>query len=397
MEQAVQKQLARKDIERIVKLDTQMDYFNAAAVEQYYRQIAEKGILVTLIGKKYMGQLKQVINGSIDWHKCLFCGSTTQGNTMICPACKAKLAGQPAVFCRNCGKQMPAGSDSCPVCGKMKGEGYGYCMHCGKKVPLPDMDFMADFVKQKSKGIAGQTAKMAKENAKKMAEQGSRLRHGKQPKQSAKRMITAIVMLLAVLAAVGLLIKIGQQMIAGVLAFCAVFFLCRLIYKAVKKEPWKRAAVFFAVFLLLAGAADALGGSGRVGGDAVLDYIGAKESAVYKVYGKDGFYSDGICMINDRNNTSGLPHIAMDGGKVIGCRLTAGMDESLHVGGVHIGDDVEQIESCMKKLHAEEKEHNLSEKDGRLYGTVVYTCRHHGKDVTIMIIVNDSAVGEIYF
>lgn len=55
MEQAVQKQLARKDIERIAKLDTQMDYFNAAAVEQYYRQIAEKGILVTPIGKNIWG------------------------------------------------------------------------------------------------------------------------------------------------------------------------------------------------------------------------------------------------------------------------------------------------------------------------------------------------------
>lgn len=168
MDQAVQKELLRKDIERIAKLDTQMDYLQVEAVEQYYRQIEEKGILVTPIGKKYMGQLKQVIDGSADWHKCLFCGSATQGNTMICPVCKAKLAKQPAVFCRNCGKQMPAGSDSCPVCGKTKGEGYRYCKHCGKEVPLPDMDFMADFVKQKSKGFAGQTAKIAKENAKKM-------------------------------------------------------------------------------------------------------------------------------------------------------------------------------------------------------------------------------------
>lgn len=390
MDTVGQKELVRKDIERIARLDVQIDYSQAAVVEQYYRQITQKGILTTPAGKKYMGRLKQVIDGNADWHKCLFCNSITHGNTMICPTCKTKLAKQPASFCRNCGKQMPTGSHACPACGKT--EGYRYCAHCGKEVPLPDLDFLTNYMKQKSKNFAGQTAKMAKESTQNMAKQGKKLKQ----KQGAKNIIAAAIAF-AVLAVVGTLIKTMLPIITGVLVFCTALSFGSLIYKIVKKEPRKRAAAIFVVFLLLSGAANALGGAGSVGGNNVLDYIGAKESAVYKVYGKDGFYSDGICTVNERNNTSGLPHISIDDGKVVGCKLVAGMDSALHVGGLHIGDDREQIEPCMKKLHADKTEDNLAQRNGAWYGVVAYTCRYHGTDIVITIIVSDSVVNQIYF
>ena len=388
-----QKELARKDIERIAKLDAQIDYSQAAVVEQYYKQITQKGILTTPVGKKYMERLKLVVDSGADWHKCLFCGSRTQGNTMICPACKAKLAKQPARFCRSCGKQMPAGSSVCPACGKKDGEGYQYCAHCGKEVPLPDLDFLSDYMKRRSKDFAGQTAKIARKSTKNMAKQGRKLNQ----KQGAKNIVAITAIAFAILAVVGALLKIGQQIITTVLVFCAFLSLGRLIYKAVKKEPWKRAAAIFVVSLLLLGAADALGGAGSVGGNNVLDYIGAKESAVYKVYGKDGFYSDGICTVNERNNTSGLPHIFIDDGEVVGCKLVAGMDAALHVSGLHIGDNKEQIEPCMKQLHADKTEDNLSQANGSWHGTVTYTCRYHKKNVTITIVVSNSVVNQISF
>lgn len=393
MDTVGQKELARKDIERIAKLDMQMDYSQAAVVEQYYRQIAKKGILTTPVGKKYMGRLKQIIDGSADWHKCLFCDSRTQGSTMICPACQAKLAKQLARFCRSCGKQMPAGSGTCPMCGKAEGEGYRYCAHCGKEVPLPDIDFISNYMKQKSRDFAGQTAEKARESTRFMAKEGRKIKQ----KQGAKSIVAIVGIVFAVLAAVGALIKIGQQIITGVLVFCTAISLGRLIYKAVKKEPWKRAAAIFVVFLLLLGAADTFGNAGSVGGDNVLDYIGAKESAVYKVYGKDGFYDDGICTVNERNNTSGLPHIMIDDGEVVGCVLVAGMNADLHVSGLHIGDNMDRIEPCMKKLHADKTEDNLSQENGAWHGLVAYTCRYHRKDVTITILVSNSVVSKIGF
>lgn len=393
MDTVSQKELARKDIERIAKLDAQIDYSQVAVVEQYYRQISQKGILTTPIGKKYMERLKQVIGGSADWYKCLFCNSRTGGSTMICPVCQAKLSKQPAKFCRSCGAQMPIGSGACPVCGKTEKEGYQYCAHCGKEVPLPDLDFLSNYMKQKSMDFTVQTAKKARKSAQNMAKQGGKFKQ----KQGAKSIAGKAAMAFAVLAAVGTLVKFGQQIITGVLIFCAAISLGRLIYKAVKKEPWKKPAMLFMVFLLLTGAADTFGNAGSVGGDNVLDYIGAKESAVYKVYGKDGFYSDGICMVNERSNTSGLPHISIDDGKVVGCKLVRGMDAALHVSGLHIGDTKDQIEPCMKKLHADQTEDNLSQANGGWHGVLTYTCRYHRKDVTITIVVSNSVVSEIYF
>lgn len=157
------KDLIKKDLAMILKLDAQIDYSRKGVVEKYYKDIAEKNLLTTPHGKRYVKRLEQIINGDTTNDKCVFCNSQTHGDTAICPSCMAKLKPPTAVYCRSCGSKMPADSASCPACGKGKDEGYKYCAHCGKEVPMPNMEALADNVKNKSKELAEQAAKITRE------------------------------------------------------------------------------------------------------------------------------------------------------------------------------------------------------------------------------------------
>ena len=122
----------------------------------------------------------------------------------------------------------------------------------------------------------------------------------------------------------------------------------------------------------------------------MLDYIGADEKEVYKVYDKADFYSyfDTI-LINDEKNRSGLPNISISlpDKKVSSCTLESGMNTSLHVGGLHIGDDVNKIENILLG------EQQVS--GGHSYGGYSYSCKYKGKDVDLTITSQDGMITKI--
>lgn len=297
------KELARKDLAIILKLNTLIDYSQKPVVEKYYRQITQNELLTTPIGKEYRARLEQIINGGSVSHKCLFCDAETPSNTMICPACMTKSKKPSAVYCKNCGSKMNAGSTACPTCGKNRDAA----------------DCRAGSENRKAKG---------------------------------------------------------------------------------KKHLKRNLVIAFAVFFLLAGIAGALDGSGSVD-DNVLDYIGTKESAVYQTYDKNDFYAEefGGWTENERTNKSGLPHIQLYGGKVVTVILESGMNSDFNVSGLHIGDNVNQVEVCMKKLKASAINEQLWEYNNEqlqgLYGSLTYSFQYDGKDMNITIKITGSTVERI--
>ena len=73
------------------------------------------------------------------------------------------------------------------------------------------------------------------------------------------------------------------------------------------------------------------------------------------------------------------------------------MNTSLHVGGLHIGDDVNKIESCVKKLKAGDNillgEQQVS--GGHSSGGYSYSCKYTGKDVDLTITSQDGMITKI--
>ncbi len=202
-----------------------------------------------------------------------------------------------------------------------------------------------------------------------------------------------MVLLICVVAFIALFIHemIGFDMVFEI---CALIALAILIYKAVKKKPKKNAAVALIAFTVLSGIFGAMTGSGRVP-DNVLDYIGTKEQAVYKTYDKSDFYDDGFGMLdNESNNHSGLPHISIANGKVESVTLDSGMNTAFNVEGLRIGDNVNQLETCMEKLNADI---NASTQYNTEYasGVAVYDFQYKGKSMQAMIKINTGIVERI--
>lgn len=396
------KELIRKDLTIILKLDSQIDYSQKMIVEKYYKDIMAKGLFTTPLGQRYMRRLEQIINGEASYSKCLFCNSQTQGNTVICPACMDKFKKPSVVYCRSCGNKINSDDMICPVCGKNKEEGYKYCAHCGNAVPMPDIEAFTNNAKNKSREIAEQAARIARENVQTIAEKGSKLAEDiitdkkktkkdnteteKERKGLDKKSI--LIWIAVLLTAVVIAGTIGFDI---VFAFLALVSLAALIYKGVKKKPKKSAAIAFVVFLLLSGIAGSLSGSSGVP-DNVLDYIGTKESVVYQTYDKNDFYVEGKTIKNDGTNRSGLPHIRIKDGKVSSVGLESGMNASFNVKGLHVGDNVSQVEATIKRLKAVKEGDDLFPNGNRI---LQYSFQYKGNDMTITMVIIGDIVGNI--
>lgn len=407
---ADEKELMRKDLAMVLKLDAQIDYSQKVIVEKHYKDITRQGLLTTPYGKRYMRRLEQIINGDTVHNQCAFCNSQTQGDTLICPTCMAKLRKPVAVYCRNCGNKMNISDITCPVCGKNKDEGYKFCAHCGKEVPMPDMETLTNNVKNKSREFAEQAAKIAKENVQSIAEKGTKLAEditadtkivkeekaknenkSKERKSMNKKSILAWIAVL--LTAV---IIVGTIGLDTVFAFFAFVSLVVLAYKTVKKKPKRNAVIVSVVLLILSGMTGSLNNGMP---NNVLDYIGTKESVVYRTYDKSDFYVEeltGRWKENERNNKSGLPHIMIEDGKVVHVILESGMTASLNACGLYIGDTVSQAEACMKKLNATLVNQAIQEYKGNLYGELEYSFRYNGKDMGIRIGIAENSISDMH-
>ena len=398
------KELIRKDLAIILKLDSQIDYSKKDTVEKYYRDITQKELLKTPHGKRYLNRLENIINGNTVHTKCMFCNSQTLGNTMICAACMEKLRKPSAVYCRSCGNKMNSGDITCPACGKDKNEGYKFCAHCGKEVPLPGMEILTNNVKNKSIEFAEQAAKITKENVQSMAKKGTKLAENltantttaksrKEKGQKSQNIVICIILLL-IAAAVAETIGLGE-----IFAFFAFAALVVLTYKTIKKKPKRNAAIAFVVFLLLSAMTDELGGAKGVP-DSIINYIGTKESVVYRTYDKNDFNVDGLfnnLKENEEKNNSGFPHIEIIDGKVYGVIIESGMKSSFHAGGLCIGDTINEMVTCMKKIKAVRNDEAcfIQESNGYLTGAFQYSLRDNKNNITIDIDTRNSIVERI--
>lgn len=421
------KELIRKDLAIILKLDAQIDYSQRSIVENYYKDITRKGLLMTPYGKRYMRRLEQIIAGDNIHNKCAFCNSQTQGDTLICPACMAKLRKPSAVYCRSCGNKMNTSETICSACGKNKDEGYKYCAHCGKEVPIPNMEILTNDAKNKSKEFAEQATKIAKENVQNIAEKGTKLakdmsadtkfsnnkKTGNKKKAKGQKNMnkkSILVWLVFLFIAVAIIGTVGLDTTLALFAFASLIV---LTYKVIKKKPKKNAVIAFVVFFLLSGIVGDLNCSGGMG-DNILDYIGTKESTVYKTYDKDDFKSFQGLLTNEKTDTKGLPYIRLDDSNprlVYSIILESGMNASFNVNGLHIGDSVDQVEKCMKKLKAVYDSDESNELTAWSYAAaiarnqdvsgknipeiMVYDLEYHGKKIQIIITVIGGYVNRI--
>ncbi|NDO70324.1 hypothetical protein FMM80_17420 [Schaedlerella arabinosiphila] len=272
----------------------------------------------------------------------------------------------------------------------------------GKAADIAKDTIASQMENENVKNATQTAAKAAKESKEKFTKHGKRFAQDvlelKDGARTEKNYKTAFKMIL-LMCAVALTSLFIHEMIGFDMVFeiCALIALAVLIYKAVKKKPKKNAAVALIAFTVLSGIFGAMTGSGRVP-DNVLDYIGTKDRAAYKTYDKSDFCDDGFgvgTLVNEKNNHSGLPHISIANGKVDSITLVSGMNTSFNVGGLHIGDNVNQVETCMEKLNADisaSTQYNTEYASG----LAEYDFQYRGKNMHAMIGINTGIVDRIH-
>lgn len=165
--------------------------------------------------------------------------------------------------------------------------------------------------------------------------------------------------------------------------------------------------LFMIILDILLGAIYAITGIGESKGipENVLDYLGTKDSEVYKTIDKSEFSEImDLGWYSYSDDGSGLPDIDLVDGQVYGVGIGSTTDTSYHINGLRCGDSVEQLEQCMNELKASKTEDYLEEMpflDGdvfeyRTYRIIEYSCQYKEKDVSLMVIIFNGFVNSIY-
>lgn len=359
-----EKALVKKDLALCLKLNAKLgDYQNLNAVQKIYNWIGMESRFQTVIGKRYVKRLGEVLEGETDFVDCVLCNGFMMDGTAVCADCLQKYRNlipqstEPQIQAENGTVQkMTAFSRQAATTAKQVGATAKDNLHMvsAKISEFTEENETVNATKDKLKGMADSGMEKLQSNP----EVAKAMEKGKEQANKAKRK-----------------------------------------WRGMSRK--KRIVAVVVCVLLFLGAISELSSSGSVGGDNVLDYIGADEKEVYKVYDKADFYSYyDTMLINDEKNRSGLPNISISlyDGKVSGCTLESGMNASLHVGGLHIGDDVSKIEPCVKKLKAGNNgspgEQMAS--DGNSYGAYSYSCKYKGKDINVVISSINGMITEIH-
>ncbi|MFU0828915.1 MAG: hypothetical protein ACFWTJ_15535 [Lachnoclostridium sp.] len=86
------KALIKKDLVLILKLDSKLNYEDIGEVKQVHAAAVNRKLFSTSVGQRYLNKLNQIING-IGKEECLFCGGTTNTDSVVCASCLNKLKG----------------------------------------------------------------------------------------------------------------------------------------------------------------------------------------------------------------------------------------------------------------------------------------------------------------
>ena len=86
-----EKALVKRDLALCLKLNTKLgDYQNINAVQKVYDWIGKEPRFHTVIGKRYVKRLKEVLEGETDFADCVLCNGFMMDGTAICPECLQK-------------------------------------------------------------------------------------------------------------------------------------------------------------------------------------------------------------------------------------------------------------------------------------------------------------------
>lgn len=160
--------------------------------------------------------------------------------------------------------------------------------------------------------------------------------------------------------------------------------------------------LFVIILGILLGVISEITGIGESKGipENVLDYLGTKDSEVYKIYDKSEYftleeYHPGVLYYLDPN--SELPGVSLRDGQVIGVHIYPATDSSYHVNGLRCGDSAEQIEKCMNKLKASQmSDREFPDLPGMpAYRSINYQCQYKKQDVEISISVRHGFIDQI--
>lgn len=165
--------------------------------------------------------------------------------------------------------------------------------------------------------------------------------------------------------------------------------------------------LFVVILGILLGVISEITGIGESKGipENVLDYLGTKDSEVYKTIDKSEFSEImDLGWYSYSDDESGLPGIDLVDGQVYSVWIRSTTDTSYHINGLRCGDSVEQLEQCMNKLKASKTEDYLEEMpflDGDVFGyrtirTIEYLCRYKEEDVLFQVYISNGFVDDIF-
>lgn len=158
--------------------------------------------------------------------------------------------------------------------------------------------------------------------------------------------------------------------------------------------------LFVVILDILLGAISAITGIGESKGipENILDYLGTKDSEVYKTYDKSEFFTmeheEGLYYLYPNSE---LPGVSLMDGQVVGVHIYPGTDSSYHVNGLRCGDSAEQIEKCMNKLKASQmSDREFPDLPGMpAFRSIQYQCQYKKQDVKIGISVRNGFIDQI--
>lgn len=86
---AEDKELLKKDIVKIIKIDSMMHYENIEEVKRIHGEVVEQKMFSTFIGQRYIKKLEQVLQSN--HFSCFFCDNEIADKKLICNECLSKL------------------------------------------------------------------------------------------------------------------------------------------------------------------------------------------------------------------------------------------------------------------------------------------------------------------
>lgn len=373
---ADEKELMKKDLSLIIQIDSKMHYNDIQNVQKIYEAITQKNMFQTSLGKRYVNKLKQIIQGE-NTGNCIFCGKsvTNPNNTVMCEECSSKFIKKPTDTTQATSQNASTLADNTKnkiQSGDIKSQAQSIGRNISENENL-----------QRSKECAKEMTRDIKKSMSK--NNNSTADNASTSQQSAKRKSIVIIGIIALLIIIAIISVIGIETIFSIATIVSLGY---LIYTCVKKKPKKKAIIVFVVCILLTGIAN--GFSTGIKSDNVLAYLGTSQEQAYKDYDSSQFREEICYLTNENEKTNGKPWIEIWDGKVSTVILDSGMNSSLNVSGVHIGDSIDDITIAMEKQGA------AYDTNGSMSGIMeTYNYKYDGTKVQVIFIIKNGIVTRI--